>query len=104
MSTALRERVLAALRTAKPVVLDADALTVFEETPELLFSAIQGPCLVTPHEGEFARIFPDEGNKLERVRAAAAASGAVGILKGHDTVVVEPAEIGRAACRESGWQ
>src|SRR3546814_14539579 len=75
MSTALRERVLAALRTAKPVVLDADALTVFEETPELLFSAIQGPCLITPHEGEFDRILPDEGNKLER-------------------------EIGRASCRE----
>src|SRR3546814_13025069 len=86
MSTALRERVLAALRTAKPVVLDADALTVFEETPELLFSAIEGPCLVTQHEGEFARIFQPGQDKLTRARAAAAMSGAV--------------EIGRASCRE----
>jgi hydroxyethylthiazole kinase-like uncharacterized protein yjeF len=85
-----RKRVLAGLRTAKPAVLDADAISVFEDNPELLFESIVGPCLLTPHEGEFAKLFGFAGNKLSRARKAAHLSGSVILLKGADTVVAHP--------------
>jgi NAD(P)H-hydrate epimerase len=86
-----RDCVLSALAAKRAVVLDADAITVFADDPQTLFRAIQIPCGLTPHEGEFARVFPDSGaSKLERVRQAARASGAVVLLKGADTVVGAP--------------
>jgi len=86
-----RDNVLAVLSLDKPTVLDADALTVFAEEPTRLFRAIRGPTLMTPHEGEFARLFPElRGSKLERARMAARRSGATVLLKGPDTVVAAP--------------
>jgi NAD(P)H-hydrate epimerase len=88
-----RDSVLSALEARRSVVLDADAITVFAAAPDLLFGSVRGPTLLTPHEGEFRRLFPDlDGTvgKLERVRRAAARSGATILLKGPDTVIAEP--------------
>jgi ADP-dependent NAD(P)H-hydrate dehydratase / NAD(P)H-hydrate epimerase len=89
----------AALSGDRAVVLDADAITSFARIPRRLAEALvqRVPATVmTPHEGEFSRYFGalDErmkvGSKLERARMAAAATGAIVLLKGADTVVAAP--------------
>jgi ADP-dependent NAD(P)H-hydrate dehydratase / NAD(P)H-hydrate epimerase len=90
VSDATRDTALALLRTARPVLLDADAISVFASRAGDLSQAIRGPCVLTPHEGEFARVFDAHGPKLRRARAAANQSGAVIVLKGADTVVAAP--------------
>ena len=93
-----RAKVRAALASGRATVLDADALTSFEQAPDELFEAIAEhpprPVVMTPHEGEFARLFklPPEPHmsKVDRARHAAKNSGAVIIYKGADTVVASP--------------
>ena len=95
VDAATRARALAMLATQRAVLLDADAISAFAQDREALFSAVAGPCVLTPHDGEFARLFEASGDKLARARAAARTSGAVIVLKGADTVIAAPD--GRAA-------
>ena len=88
VNQATKQAVVTTLSSRTPCVLDADALTVFEDNPDELFDLIVGPCILTPHEGEFSRLFNHQGDKISRSQAAAQQSGAVVLLKGADTVIV----------------
>ena len=75
----------------KQIILDADALSVFEDNPQNLFNVLHKNCILTPHEGEFERIFPNiKGTVSDRARMAAKISGAVIVLKGARTIIASP--------------
>lgn len=92
---ATRANVLTILAHGPAAVLDADAMTSFKDDPETLFSAItarrERQVVLTPHGGEFERLFGKlDGSKVEQARQAAEQSGATVIFKGSDTVVASP--------------
>ncbi|SJZ57743.1 NAD(P)H-hydrate dehydratase [Consotaella salsifontis] len=99
---------LAILGAGRCLVLDADGITSFAGEPTELFqaaSASNGELVLTPHAGEFKKLFPEIAgdsalSKLEKARAAASLSGAVVLLKGADTVIAAPD--GRAAINTTG--
>jgi ADP-dependent NAD(P)H-hydrate dehydratase / NAD(P)H-hydrate epimerase len=109
VGVAMRELVTAALDGARAVVLDADALTSFAGDPSFLWSRIAArseaaATVLTPHQGEFARLFTtqpfrDAPSKLHAARAAAQHSHALVVLKGADTVIAAPD--GRAAISDN---
>lgn len=88
-----RGKTLAILRTQAGAVLDADALTSFADSPQDLFAALRPDDVLTPHSGEFSRLFPevkDEKGKLASARAASAKAGCVVVFKGADTIIAAP--------------
>lgn len=93
-----RALVSAAGAAGRKLVLDADALTAFQDQRDALFKVTRAApvAVLTPHAGEFRRLFPESGEgRLADARAAAAASGAVIVLKGPDTIIAAPS--GKAA-------
>jgi hydroxyethylthiazole kinase-like uncharacterized protein yjeF len=98
VSPQTRALVEAVLASGTQIVLDADALTVFKGEPKSLFARVKQAAVLTPHEGEFERLFPglleSATSKVEAARTAAARAGAVVLLKGADTVVAAPPQNG----------
>lgn len=90
LSAYAKQQVLGVLAAGKTVVVDADALTAFAGESKTLAQHISAPCVITPHEGEFARLFSRTDNKLQDVLRAAQQVGAVVVLKGADTVIASP--------------
>ncbi|MDP3339638.1 NAD(P)H-hydrate dehydratase [Frigidibacter sp.] len=110
-----RELVPVALRARRATVLDADALTAFADAPEDLFALLHAGCVLTPHDGEFARLFPDIAakvaapattgpaySKVDATREAAARAGCTVLLKGPDTVIAAPS--GRAVLNAAVYE
>jgi NAD(P)H-hydrate repair Nnr-like enzyme with NAD(P)H-hydrate dehydratase domain len=95
------------------IILDADALTILSQDPDL-FAALHAGCVLTPHAGEFARLFPDIAEKLSQpatrgpvyskvdaTREAAKRAGCVVLYKGPDTVIADPS--GRCAINSAHY-
>ncbi|HEX3674881.1 MAG TPA: NAD(P)H-hydrate dehydratase [Rhizomicrobium sp.] len=89
-----RELVAAVLASKAAVVLDADGLTSFKASPDALFAQLRAPAVLTPHDGEFGRLFgsllTEAQSKVEAVRSAAATANCTVLLKGADTVIAAP--------------
>lgn len=81
---------LAFLNTSKPVVLDADAISVFQNDTAYFFNQVHQNCVLTPHVGEFKRIFELSEDHVLSAQNAAKQCGAVIVLKGSETVIAAP--------------
>jgi hydroxyethylthiazole kinase-like uncharacterized protein yjeF len=100
-----RANVVALSQTPAVLVLDADALTLFRDRPQALFACLRPGDVLTPHEGEFERLFPGllaQGREAA-ARAAARTCGAQVILKGHQTVIASPDGRVRVNTNGSPW-
>ncbi len=110
-----KELVPVALASGRKICLDADALSAFADAPQMLFEMLHKDCVLTPHGGEFARLFPDIAGKLsvpaktgpayskvDATREAAERAGCTVLFKGADTVISDPNGITRinASIRE----
>lgn len=91
-SPALADAVLAVLGMKRSTVLDAGALTAYEDAPDTLLTALHNACVLTPHDGEFTRIFKEIGRKppVDKAVDASAISGCTVLLKGRECVVAAP--------------
>jgi hydroxyethylthiazole kinase-like uncharacterized protein yjeF len=86
-----KRRLDCALRSGRPLVLDADALVLLADYGRAGLRHLSDLPILTPHAGEFARLFgAGEGSKIDRTRAAAASLNAVIVFKGADSVVGHP--------------
>lgn len=90
VSAETRYYAVSILDTGKPCVLDADAISVFEGELTQLKNAIKGHCVMTPHQGEFGRVFETHHDKVINANNAAKASGAIIVLKGSETIIAAP--------------
>lgn len=102
VNDATQANVRALAETGAAMVVDADGLTVFEPWPRELFALLDRDDVLTPHEGEFKRLFPgllDKGRETA-AREAARRAGAVVVLKGPVTVIAAPD--GRLALNDNG--
>lgn len=102
LTEATATNVAALARTGAPLVIDADALTLFRDRPGDLFACLDRDDVLTPHEGEFERLFPGllaKGREAAAIEAAARA-GCVLLLKGSATVIAAPD--GRCVLNENG--
>ncbi len=94
-TTETRQTTLTMLQTGKPVVIDADALSTFSRQLDKLNKAITGACVLTPHEGEFQRLFgikpaSNLDERISQVSHASVQTNAVILLKGANTVIAAP--------------
>lgn len=107
--------VIEALKARRQTVLDADALTRFERNPDMLFDLLHENCVLTPHAGEFKRLFPDLAEKLnapatkgpayskvDATREAAKRAGCAVLFKGPDTVIAD--QTGRCSINSSAYE
>ena len=89
-----QDLVAAVLASGAAAVIDADGLTSFAEDPNALFRQLHAAMVLTPHEGEFERIFPvvlkNAPSRLEAAREGARVAGCVVVLKGADTIIAAP--------------
>jgi len=112
-----RELVPIALAARRATVLDADALSVYEDNPLDLFEMVHENCVLTPHAGEFARLFPDIFERLnassrmgptlskgDATREAARRAGCVVLFKGADTVIAAPDGRFSLSAATNGWE
>ncbi|MBC9031468.1 NAD(P)H-hydrate dehydratase [Sphingomonas sp. JC676] len=95
--------VRAAFACDKPLVLDGDALSLLASGATRSLQARTAPTWLTPHSGEFDRMFEGEGSKIDRTLAAAAATRATILHKGSDTVIADPKGEVRVLARASSW-
>ncbi len=115
LTEATREMVEVALKSKRKLVLDADALSIFRNNESALFALCHEDVVLTPHGGEFARLFPDIAEKLnapatkgpayskvDATREAAARAGCVVLYKGADTVIARPD--GRCAINSAHYE